>query len=140
MIILKKEDALHSIDDIDRLVSAELPDPQLYPKLHNIVSSCLVHGPCGKHNPKKRCMQSGICKYHFPRDFQDCTTVSEDGYPRYRRQDNGRFVQSRSGVVLDNRWVVPHNVWLVSKYSCHINLEVLATTLKTVSLKLTFPA
>jgi hypothetical protein len=28
------------------------------------------------------------------------------------------------GVELDNRWVVPHNVYLLTKYDSHINVEV----------------
>ncbi len=28
------------------------------------------------------------------------------------------------GVELDNRWVVPHNVYLSTKYDAHINVEV----------------
>jgi len=28
------------------------------------------------------------------------------------------------GIELDNRWVVPHNVYLSTKYDAHINIEV----------------
>jgi hypothetical protein len=28
------------------------------------------------------------------------------------------------GVELDNRWVVPHNIYLSTKYDAHINVEV----------------
>jgi hypothetical protein len=28
------------------------------------------------------------------------------------------------GIELDNRWVVPHNVYLSTKYNVHINVEV----------------
>jgi hypothetical protein len=28
------------------------------------------------------------------------------------------------GIELDNRWVVPHNVYLLTKYDAHIKVEV----------------
>ena len=33
--------------DNDMIVCAELPDPDLNPRLHQIVKSCMLHGPCG---------------------------------------------------------------------------------------------
>src|SRR5436305_3342423 len=42
----------------------------------------------------------------------------------YRRRENGRFVKTRSGIRLDNRWVVPHNIHLATKYNAHINVEI----------------
>ncbi len=46
-----------------------------------------------------------------------------NGYPIYRRKDTGRTFLVH-GVELDNRWVVPHNVYLSIKYNAHINVEV----------------
>jgi hypothetical protein len=46
-----------------------------------------------------------------------------NGYPIYRHKDTGRIVLVH-GAELDNRWVVPHNVYLSSKYNAHINVEV----------------
>ena len=30
----------------------------------------------------------------------------------------------RDGLPVDNRWIVPHNLWLSTKYNAHINVEV----------------
>src|ERR1051325_4763179 len=44
------------------------------------------------------------------------------GYPVYRRRDTGITVLKRS-IVLDNRYVVPYNAYLLKKYQAHINME-----------------
>jgi hypothetical protein len=46
-----------------------------------------------------------------------------NGYPIYRRRDTGHTVVVH-GIELDNHWVVPHNVYLSTKYDAHINVEV----------------
>ena len=51
---------------------------------------------------------------------------NEDGYPVYRRRNNGRTVLCR-GHTLDNRWVVPHVRALANRYNCHINVEYCAS-------------
>jgi len=44
-------------------------------------------------------------------------------YLIYRRKDTGHTLLVH-GIELDNRWVVPHNVYLSTKYDAHINVEV----------------
>jgi hypothetical protein len=83
----------------------------------------MIHGPCGVLNRKNSCMQDGNCRYHYPRPFSEATLQGDDSYPIYRRRDDGRQVRIR-GAVLDNRWVVPYNPYLVMRYNCHINIEV----------------
>ncbi len=46
-----------------------------------------------------------------------------NGYPIYRRRNTGHTVLVH-GIELDNCWVVPHNVYLLTKYDAHINVEV----------------
>nr|XP_047144916.1 uncharacterized protein LOC100200664 [Hydra vulgaris] len=58
----------------------------------------------------------------FPKEFNPCTVAIFNGYPNYRRLDNGRVVIIKDNQV-DNRWVVPYNPWLSKKYQAHINVE-----------------
>jgi hypothetical protein len=44
-------------------------------------------------------------------------------YPIYRHRDTGHTLLVH-GIELDNRWVVPHNVYLSTKYDALINIEV----------------
>lgn len=127
LIILAEEDKPRTADDLDELISAELPDPVTEPELYAIVSRCMMHGPCGPGFPNAPCMKDGVCSKGYPRQFADETTATEDGYPRYRRRNDGRTatVHRANGVtaVLDNRSVVPHNRPVVKIGCCHINLE-----------------
>ncbi len=71
------------------------------------VSKCPVHG--------RRQMQK-----KNPRKFQSETMTDVNIYPIYRRRDTGHTVLVH-GIKLDNRWVVPHNVYLSTKYNAHIS-------------------
>ncbi len=82
-----------------------------------------MHGPCGTLMPNAPCMKDGRCSKRYPRNFQENTTENIDGYPIYRRKNNGRTVEVK-GIQLDNRWVVPYNPYLATKYDCHINVEI----------------
>ncbi|XP_019196554.1 PREDICTED: uncharacterized protein LOC109190511 [Ipomoea nil] len=58
----------------------------------------------------------------FSNRFVESSTFDDDGYPVYRRRDNGSIV-TKNGIALDNRYVVPHNRHLLLKYKAHINVE-----------------
>ena len=74
----------------------------------------MTHGPCGFFNPDAPCMiyDGGHkqCSKNFPKNFQEYNEENEDGYPIYKRSDNGRKIQIKSKkkiLELDNRWIVP---------------------------------
>ena len=117
-------------DDIDSLISAEIPDPEASPELYRIVTTCMMHGPCGTANPNARCMVNGKCDKDFPKKFQPETAMEVNGYPLYKRSDNGRYVE-KNGVPLDNRYVVPYCPYLSLKYNAHINVEA-CTSVKSI--------
>lgn len=108
--------------DIDKVICAEIPDKSLDPELYEIVSTSMLHGPCGPQNPNSTCMQNDKCTKYFPKKFNDETSIDLDGYPVYRRRDSGVFVQ-KGESFLDNRFVVPYNRSLLLKYNAHINVE-----------------
>jgi hypothetical protein len=49
--------------------------------------------------------------------------MSENGQPNYARPENGRQIIKKD-FVLDNRWVVPYSPYLLKRYNCHINVEM----------------
>jgi len=113
---------LLSVDKVDEIISAEIPDKLQDPELHAIVTDHMMHGPCGAQNLNCSCMIDGKCSKKFPKRFHAETSVDTDGYPVYRRRDSGLFVE-KSGVCLDNRNVVPYNKTLLKRYQAHINVE-----------------
>src|SRR5277367_1607241 len=129
LVTLSTKDKFTSADRIDEVICAEIPDETSSPRLRDIVTRCMMHGPCGTSNPKAPCMEDGKCKKSFPKKFQELTEHNVDGYPKYRRRD-GTTVQVR-GATMDNRYVVPYNPYLLLKYDAHINVEV-CTSLRAV--------
>ena len=124
LIHFSDTDKIRSSADIDSIVSAEIPDPFLFPDLQ-IVTQCMMHGPCGEtFNIKESvCMKDEKCTKDFPKNFSNHTIFSDNGYPIYKRRDDGRVFE-KNGKPLDNRWVVPYNPFLLLKYRCHINVEI----------------
>ncbi|XP_064644731.1 uncharacterized protein LOC135498406 [Lineus longissimus] len=90
----------------------------------------MVHGPCGPLNTSSPCMFDGACSKDYPKQFQNATMLAVNGYPLYRRRDNGQTIQIGRHEV-DNRWIVPYNPYLTQKFNAHINLEA-CTSIKSV--------
>ena len=145
-------------DQIDTVVSAELPSVPVRHKYSatakgeaeferakeecerltaRLVTS-MLHRDCA-NDRKAPCRQEDQtkCAQCYPKEFQEHTVWNEQQiYPRYRRRkeaDGGRVLHHKSSGghirIVDNRWVVPHNPFLVLKYDCHINTEVRNTAL-----------
>ena len=101
----------------------EIPDEQKYPELHKIITTLMMHGPCGTSNVNSLCMIDGHCSEHFSKEFVDKTYAGDDGYPHYRRRNYGKCVE-KNHVSLDNKYVVLYNPYLSVKYNADINVEM----------------
>lgn len=120
------------LEDVDACVCAEIPDPEIDSELHAIVVAKMVHGPCGRLNPRSTCMKNGRCSAGYPKAYQDATVLPERSYPQYRRRsprNGGRRAQApgRHGVEIDNRWIVPYNPFILFLRSLdsHVNVEII---------------
>src|SRR5271154_6043669 len=114
LIFLDPQDKIYNADDVDTIVSAQLPDPILQPLLYNTVTTCMLHGPCGDDKPNAPCMVDGKCSKKYPKEFLEQTIYGENGYPQYARPNNGRTVE-KNGTVYDNRNVIPYSPSLSAK-------------------------
>ena len=117
---------INSVNLIDRCVWAEIPDQSKYPKLYEKVLNFMIHSPCDviKNSP---CINDNkVCGRHFPKDRQDSTILDVDSYPIYRRRQlyTINFRKNKKVYPLSDEFVVPYNPYLLSKYNCHINVEV----------------
>ena len=104
LIFLKQQDKISTIEQIDTIISAQIPDSQIHPQLYSAISKYMLHGPCSP----QRCLENNVCKKHFPKAFINQTIIKEDGYPNYAHPDNGKTVQKYQDVF-DNKVVVPHS-------------------------------
>ena len=136
LVIIHPDDKPRSADDVDKVVCAEIPDPETNPLLHKLVKEKMVHGPCHGFNHLSPCMlnSSKKCEKNFPKLYQDQTMTAENGRTIYRRRNTeqgGHLITKNvkgKEVKLGNQWVVPYNPYLLLKYKGHLNVEVCSTT------------
>ncbi|KAG7957667.1 hypothetical protein I3843_11G187300 [Carya illinoinensis] len=95
----KKDWRIYAPETFDEIVSAKIPNKTKNLHLYKVVLRHMMHAN---------------------------TTVGTDYFPLYKRSNNGVIARIR-GKDLDNWWVVPYNPYLVSKYNCHINVEICST-------------
>nr|XP_016498695.1 PREDICTED: uncharacterized protein LOC107817404 isoform X1 [Nicotiana tabacum]XP_016498696.1 PREDICTED: uncharacterized protein LOC107817404 isoform X1 [Nicotiana tabacum]XP_016498698.1 PREDICTED: uncharacterized protein LOC107817404 isoform X1 [Nicotiana tabacum]XP_016498699.1 PREDICTED: uncharacterized protein LOC107817404 isoform X1 [Nicotiana tabacum]XP_016498700.1 PREDICTED: uncharacterized protein LOC107817404 isoform X1 [Nicotiana tabacum]XP_016498701.1 PREDICTED: uncharacterized pro len=124
LIILDNKYKLLAPEAYDKIICTELPDRDTNDYLYTLVTKHMMHGPCGNLNPICPCTEKkGYCKFEYPKEFTDHTSKGKDRYPIYQRRNTCKVVTIR-GQLLDNSCVVPYNPYLLSKFNCHINVEV----------------
>ena len=69
LIWLHPDDKILDANQVDNIVSAQLPDPDEDPLLYETVTNCMLHGPCGALKPKAPCMVDNKCSKHYPKEL-----------------------------------------------------------------------
>ncbi|KAL8115814.1 hypothetical protein AgCh_022349 [Apium graveolens] len=102
LIWLHPNDRPKTTEQIDKMVSAEIPDPSIDPVGYEAVKNYMIHGPCGTDCVKSSCMVKGCCIKHFPKRYNSHTYFGDCGFPIYKRRKTGITVKKK-GIDLDNR-------------------------------------
>ncbi|KAL5176773.1 hypothetical protein HKD37_08G022645 [Glycine soja] len=122
LLFLHPDNKYSSLDEIDQIISAEIPSHENDPELYSLVQNHMVHDPCGILQSKSPCMKEGKCSRFYPKIFQPQIVLDSNGYPIYRKRNDGHTI-SKNEVIIDNRYIVPYNAKLLRKYQTHINIE-----------------
>ena len=138
-------------EEINKYYVAEIPNKNESPEDWKIFISFMLHIPCGSVNPGPPCFQKkkGKCDHNFSQQYCAVSSFSEpDGSQIYRRRTPSEV--GASGLVrlrLNKRWVgyeyaskyiVPHNLWLLKSFGCHINSEI-CSSIKVIKYLLWYP-
>ena len=95
LLIVHPEDFPRYADDYDRFVRAEISDQDTESRLYKFTIKHNMHGLCGQLNPQSPRMEDENCSKKFPKEFIERTEHSKDGYPMYKRFNNGRCFLTR---------------------------------------------
>lgn len=126
LIILRAEDKPRTPALIDKVVSAEIPNKETHPRLFDVVTKNMIHGPCDQVDSRSPCLVLGKCSKGFPTQFQEETLANRNGYPLYKTRMT-ELIETDKNIKIDNSWVVPYCPYLSLKYNCHINVEICAS-------------
>ena len=69
LLLLHDDCKLKTVDEYDKVISAEIPNPSTHPRLHSIIRDRMIHTPC-KHSRNNNCLKNGKCIKHYPKNFQ----------------------------------------------------------------------
>ncbi|KAG7583611.1 Nucleic acid-binding OB-fold [Arabidopsis suecica] len=94
LLFMDVNSKLPTADDIDKIISAEIPDKEKEPELYEVIKISMIHGPCGSANSNSPCMVDGQCSKLYPKNIKRSL-----------------------------RYVVLYNKKLSLRYNAHINVE-----------------
>ena len=138
LLWLAAEDKPRSVQDVERLVSCEVPDPEENSRLHELVGEYMIHTPCQSHHEcfdsgrNHPCLSAaGKCTKFFPKAYSMVTDCTDNKFAKLKRippSEGGHvFKKSKTDetpMEVGAEWVVQYNPKLLLKHMCHINVEI----------------
>lgn len=121
LIFPDKDSKIILTDQIDEIISVEIPDPNNAPVAHRIVKKLMVHSPCGSGLKTPVCLKSQVQQI-FSQEVLRANCDWWRWVPNCKRRDTGLAIK-RKGIELDNQYIVPYNGNLLVRFNAHINIE-----------------
>ena len=50
LLFLDENDKINTSENVDELISAKIPNEDIYLHLYDVVKQFMIHGPCGEQN------------------------------------------------------------------------------------------
>ncbi|KAL2998223.1 hypothetical protein AAZX31_09G086000 [Glycine max] len=101
LILLHPSNKYPNPEDIDNIISTEIPNKDTHLELYELITKHMIHGPCGLPNMRAPCMVDGKYITFFPKNYQQATIVDQDGFPVYRTRNNGHTVQRNTHLNME---------------------------------------
>ncbi|KAJ9557686.1 hypothetical protein OSB04_012300 [Centaurea solstitialis] len=100
LLFLGLENKNPSSKEIDRVVSAEIPNEAIDPDGYNAVKKFMLHGPCGTHYPSSPCMVKDT------RQWNDCLSIFPENIPSFLKRILilKQFLQNRVWNAKEKEW------------------------------------
>ena len=112
-LILDEQSKLRTTEQINSVVIAKSPNSTNHPNAYEIVTRCFVHNSYRTFNRKSSSIENKKCNKQYPWNVVGVTCANSNGYPLYRKRDDGRTFIKRIYHHIDNRWIVLYNLYLV---------------------------
>ncbi|CAH1452578.1 unnamed protein product [Lactuca virosa] len=80
-LFMHSDNKLPTVEIIDLIISAEIPDRIEEPELYSLVNEFMIHGPRGAENINCPCMVDKKCSKNFPKQFYNHSSVDQNGFP-----------------------------------------------------------
>ena len=118
ILIRLSNDDIPKVDEFEKFVCAEIPNPVTHPHLHAIVTRNMLYGICDQ-----RCLTpNNIFIKHFPKEPNEITRQPEVEYPVYRRCCRHDHVKTNKKGKLYPRKRIYR--WLPTTYTSLLYLTV----------------
>ena len=100
VLFLHRDYKIPHPSDIDKIISAEIPNREENKEVYNIVCDKMLHGPCGNANLISPCIQEEKCTKNYSKRYNAESTIDEERFPVHRRLDTGASFEKKNGVHL----------------------------------------